>query len=59
MTVEVYGIDGRRVRMLHSGSLTPGSYSHTLDTSDLATGIYLVRLSIGGAIHTRKITLIR
>jgi len=59
VTVEVYGIDGRRVRMLHNGRLTPGSYGHTLDASDLATGIYLVRLSIDGALHTRKITLIK
>jgi hypothetical protein len=59
VTVEVYGIDGRRVRSLHNGRLTPGSYGHTLDASDLATGIYLVRLSIDGALHTRKITLIK
>jgi len=59
VTVEVYGIDGRRVRLLHSGRLTPGSYGHTLDASDLATGIYLVRLSIDGVLHTRKITLIK
>ncbi len=65
VTLDVMDARGRRVRRLLSG--TPHDAGHHdvvfdgRDQSgrDLATGVYLLRLELGGDVVTRKLTLVR
>lgn len=64
-SVDVYDVAGRHVRMLHSGSASPGRHSVTWDGGNdsgesVSAGVYFARLSVGGHCDaTSKIVLIR
>lgn len=60
LTVAVHDALGRRVALLHEGSLRPGTYTLTVDAADLPPGLYLVRATDGrGRTATRSISLVR
>jgi len=59
VTVEVLDVLGRRVVVLHEGSLPAGEHTLTLAGAPLAPGVYLVRASGDGFAATRRVTLIR
>lgn len=63
-TVAIFDASGRRVRMLFSGSMRPGT--HTLvwngldDTGkELGAGVYFYRLTAGAFEQSRRMTIVR
>lgn len=60
LTVAVYDALGRRVALIHEGTVRPGTYSLRIQAADLPNGLYLVRASDGrGTTATRSIALVR
>ena len=62
--VEILGVDGRRVRSLGEKELSAGRGSVRWDGRDdrgqrVSSGIYFVRLSVGGRIAAQRLTIIR
>jgi PKD repeat protein len=57
VTLEVFNSLGQRVAVLVDGPRLPGAHSVVLDTAELASGVYLIRLSTPEASVTR--TLVR
>jgi hypothetical protein len=60
----IYSVDGRRVRLVTSGSLAAGEYHFDWDGRDetgqaVAAGVYYARLTAGGAKFTRTLTLLK
>ncbi len=55
----VYDMRGRRVAQLAAGSYDAGTHSVQFDGGELASGVYLCRLSTGKQVTTRKMVLIR
>ncbi len=55
----VYDILGREVAVLVNERKAPGTYSVEFDASNLASGVYLYRLSAGTYIETRKMVLMK
>ena len=59
VSFEVYDSVGRRVAASDGGSQAPGAHAMTLDTSDLPTGVYVVRLQAGPQTATQRLSVIR
>jgi len=59
VSLELYTIQGQRVRELVNDFKTEGQHSFRLNGSDLASGIYILRGKLGVQTETRKITLIK
>ncbi len=55
----VYNVLGRRVRTLIDQEKQPGAYTVRFDGSNLASGIYYLRLKIGDFTELQKMTLIK
>ncbi|MEM8600483.1 MAG: T9SS type A sorting domain-containing protein, partial [Bacteroidota bacterium] len=56
----VYDLLGRRVAVLADDAPQPaGWHTATLDTSRLASGVYVCQLRAGGITETRKLTVLR
>ena len=64
VTIEVFDVDGRTLRVLLSGSLPAGYHEVSWDGRDtsgrgLPTGVYLYRLRANGYSETRKMLLLQ
>lgn len=64
VTLEVFDLGGRRVRVLADGAFEPGMHERAWDGRDdagraLGPGIYFARLLAGGATRTVKLVLAR
>lgn len=62
--LEIYDLEGRKIRTLQNGPLAPGKYERTWDgaTSNgtaAQTGVYFVRFSAPGVEQSRKALLVR
>jgi len=57
--VTVFDALGREVKTLVDRVYTPGRYSVDADFSDLASGVYIYRMSAGAFSASRKLVLIR
>ena len=62
--LEVHDLRGRRVRTILDEELPAGEFSRTWDGRDdqggpVASGVYTVRLRVGGTHDLRKVTLVR
>ena len=55
----VYDVIGREVAVLVDAEVEAGRHEAVLDGVGLATGMYVVRLSVGGEAWTRRVTLVR
>jgi len=55
----LYDLLGREIKILKLGWYNPGEYSATIDSEYLSSGIYFYSLRAGSNIQTRKMTLIR
>ncbi|KUG24880.1 hypothetical protein ASZ90_005307 [hydrocarbon metagenome] len=55
----LYDLLGREIKILKQGWYNPGEYSATIDSEYLSSGIYFYSLRAGSNIQTRKMTLIR
>lgn len=59
VTLRVYDLLGREVSTLVNETKYPGSYSVRWDAGNLATGVYLCRLTAGSFTQTRRMLLLR
>jgi hypothetical protein len=59
VTLKVFNALGCEVSTLVDGIEGPGYRSVTWNASELASGVYLYRLSAGGFVQTRKLLLLR
>jgi hypothetical protein len=55
----IYNLLGQKVETLIDGYLEAGRYSVTWDASAAASGIYFYKLSAGGKVFTRRMTLLK
>lgn len=59
VTVTVYDVNGRKVRDLVSESRPAGTYSERFDGTNLASGIYFVKMVSGNFVSSRKMMLLK
>ena len=59
VSVAVYDVLGRRVAVLHKGSLEPGTHRLTLSGRSLPAGVYVVRAEGPRVNASERITLVR
>ena len=50
---------GQRVALVADGDFAAGEHTVTFDTSSLAAGVYVYRLSAGDFAATRRMTVVR
>jgi hypothetical protein len=59
LVLEVFDILGRRVATLNDRTLPAGTHLFRFNGQSMASGIYIVRMTVGRETQIRKITLIR
>ena len=59
VTLEVFNALGEKVADLVNETKTAGKYSISFDARDLASGIYLYKISAGNYTQTRKMLLVK
>jgi len=57
--VVLYNALGQKVRTLAEGTRPAGRHQVQLETSQLASGLYFLRLRAGGTTETQKVTVVR
>ncbi len=57
--IEVFDMLGRRVAVLADGTVEAGEHALTWEAGTLPSGLYLVRLTAGNTVQTRRLTLAR
>ena len=55
----IFDVLGRKIKTLVDEIKSPGSYSITLDASNLSSGIYFYRLSAGNFNDVKKMILLK
>jgi hypothetical protein len=58
-TLSIYDVTGRRVILLLQGEVLPGRHRRLLDTSGLASGLYILRLSTESRSVSQKMSVVR
>lgn len=59
ISLVVYDITGRQIRVLHDGELSAGSHEIRFDANDLPSGTYLYRLTTPTESKTGKMILVK
>lgn len=59
VALRVYDLAGRQVRVLVDGELPSGVHTVVFDARELASGVYVCRLTAGGFTQARKLALVR
>ena len=59
VTLHVYNIKGRKVETLVAGPYLAGRHTYVFQATNLASGIYILRLSANGHVHSHRLTLIK
>jgi hypothetical protein len=59
VSIVVYDVLGREIRVLVNEKRQPGSYQVTFDGTGLASGVYLYRLTAGSFVQCRTMVLVR
>jgi len=59
VSITAYDILGREVATLVEGEEPPGDHSAIFDGRDLSSGIYFIRMQVGGYQYTIKLLLIK
>jgi hypothetical protein len=59
VVMKLYDVLGREVKALVNESQKADDYSATLDASQLASGVYLYRLTAGSFVSVKKLLLLR
>ncbi|MFW6347331.1 MAG: T9SS type A sorting domain-containing protein, partial [Cyclonatronaceae bacterium] len=57
--LDVFNVMGQRVATLVHENRSAGAHDVKFDASNLSSGVYLYRLSVGSSVLTRKMTLIK
>lgn len=55
VSAQLYSLDGKLMKELINEKMNSGNVNQQFDVNDLAAGIYLVKLNVGGATITKKI----
>ena len=56
VTVELYALNGRKIRTIKNNkNHGAGSYSDVIDTSDLDSGVYIIRISTPEGYEAKKL----
>lgn len=55
VNIELYSIDGKMNKSLHSSAAVSGKFSEKFDISELPSGVYLLKLKVGNATTSTKI----
>lgn len=63
-TLDVFDLRGQQIKRLYAGQREPGTYNQVWDGSDrngnyLSTGVYCLRLSVGGSVALRKVMIMK
>jgi hypothetical protein len=58
VTLAVYDMLGRQIKVLVNTERAPGHYQVTLDASILSSGVYFYRLTAGSFVETKKLILL-
>jgi len=58
-SLRIYDIQGRLIETLVDDKINPGFHTMTWDASEVATGVYFVKLISGDKIKTRKIMVLK
>jgi hypothetical protein len=59
VSVGLYDLLGRRVRILESGPVPAGRSEIRADVSGLPSGTYFLRLKADGRVQTKRLTVVR
>jgi hypothetical protein len=59
VSVRVYDVMGREVKVLVDGVQGAGEYSVVMDATGLSSGVYVYQLRVGGLLLTRKMVLVK
>ena len=59
VSVKVYNLAGQVVSTIHDGNLKANIHTFSWDAMDAASGMYLIRAEMAGAIDTKKIMLLK
>ncbi|REL24952.1 T9SS C-terminal target domain-containing protein [Rhodohalobacter sp. SW132] len=57
--LEVFDITGRQVAILVDGTQSAGTHSAEFDASNLASGVYLYRITVNQQVQVRMMTLVK
>jgi YVTN family beta-propeller protein len=57
--LSVFDVTGRRAALLADGFYAAGSHSAVFNASDMASGVYIIRLEAGGSVALGKMMLVR
>jgi hypothetical protein len=57
--LDLYDARGRHVRSILDEMRGPGAHTHSLDASDLGSGVYHLRLNAAGQVRTESVVLVR
>jgi hypothetical protein len=59
VSIVVYDVSGREIRVLVNEKRQPGSYQVTFDATGLASGVYIYRLMAGSFVQCRTMVLVK
>ncbi len=59
VTLAIYNVNGQIVEIVHEGYLAAGKHSFRWNAENLASGVYLYRLTAGQFVDTKKMTLLK
>jgi hypothetical protein len=59
VSIELYSITGQKMMTVVNREFGAGSYNYTVQTDDLASGIYFVRTVFDGRSHMHKAVLLK
>jgi len=59
VTLKLYDLLGREVRILVNGEQEPGNYSRIVDANDLPSGVYFYRLQAGKFTDIKKMLMVK
>jgi hypothetical protein len=59
MQISLYNVRGERIKSIYNDFTNSGKNSFTIETDNLLSGVYFVRIDIGDVNLTRKILVIK
>ena len=59
VTLKIYSLQGKEVTTLISENLYPGTYQAEFTAGNLASGLYVYRLTAGSFLQTKKMSLVK
>lgn len=57
--MDLFDVNGRMINVLVNEKITSGTYTYNLNTNNLSSGNYFIKLSCDNLISTKKITLLK